>query len=84
MTAWQHGQIVFNMTPLSEVTAQLARYHAVKFVFDDPKLKRLKMSGTFNTKDLPVFLGTLAGKYLSLRAQRGSDQTVHLKMATQQ
>jgi transmembrane sensor len=82
VTAWQHGQIVFNMTPLSEVTAQLSRYHPVKFVFDDPKLKQLKMSGAFNTKDLPVFLDTLESIY-PLRAQRGSDQTVHLKMATQ-
>jgi transmembrane sensor len=80
VTAWQHGQVVFDMTPLSDATEQLSRYHQVKFIFDDPKLKRLKMSGTFNTQDLPVFLSTLENIY-PLRAQRGNDQTVHLKMA---
>jgi transmembrane sensor len=80
VTAWQHGQIVFDMTPLSDAAEQLSRYHPVKFVFDDPKLEQLKVSGTFNSKDLPVFLSTLESLY-PLRAQRGSDQTVHIKMA---
>lgn len=80
LTAWQHGQMVFDMAPLNQVTAQLARYHGVKFIFDDPRLKQLKMSGTFKTNNLPLFLATLESIY-PLRAIMVTDQTVHLKAA---
>ena len=80
VTAWQQGQIVFDMTPLSAATEQMARYHPIKFFFDDPKLKRLKMSGTFNARDLPGFLNTLESIY-PLRAQLNDPHTVHLTPA---
>ncbi|NOU22122.1 MAG: FecR family protein [Methyloglobulus sp.] len=80
VTAWQHGQIVFDMTSLSDAAEQLSRYHPVKIVFDDPKLKQLKISGTFNTKDLPIFLSTLESIY-PLITQHGNNQTVHIRTA---
>jgi transmembrane sensor len=80
VTAWRQGLIVLDMTPLNEATAQFARYHPVRFIFDDAALKNLRVSGTFNAKDLPQFLTTLEQIY-PLQAQRGNDQTVHLKNA---
>lgn len=80
VSAWRQGHIIFDMTPLDEAAAQVARYHAVKFVFDEAKLKRLKISGTFNSQDLKGFLVTLESLY-PLRTQWGSGQIVHLTSA---
>ncbi|WP_446809819.1 FecR family protein [Methylomonas sp. 2BW1-5-20] len=77
ITAWEQGQMVFDMTPLDQAVEQLGRYHAAIFVIDDPKLKQLKISGTFNTGDLKLFLTTLESIY-PIKAVQGNDHTVHL------
>lgn len=58
--AWREGKIIFSRTPLEEAMTQLARYHDIDFVFTTPEVSRLKLSGTFGTRDLPLFLRTLA------------------------
>jgi transmembrane sensor len=59
VTLWQNGQRHFDADRLSDVLERLTRYHAVTFVFTDPQLKDLRVSGTFRTDDLPLFLRTL-------------------------
>jgi transmembrane sensor len=59
VTLWQNGQRHFDADRLSEVLERLTRYHSVAFVFTDPQLKDLRVSGTFRTDDLPLFLRTL-------------------------
>ncbi len=59
ISAWQAGKLFFHDRPLSEVLVQVARYHSVELVLADPELKTLKISGTFNTNSLPLFLRTL-------------------------
>lgn len=56
---WREGQRYFDDEPLSDVVDRLMRYHAVTFVFTDPGLKRLRLSGTFRMGDLALFLRTL-------------------------
>lgn len=57
---WTQGQRRFEDAPLSDVVERLMRYHAVTFVFGDPRLKQLRLSGTFRITDLPLFLRTLS------------------------
>jgi transmembrane sensor len=57
---WGEGQRRFNAEPLSDVVDRLMRYHSVTFFFTDPRLKELRVSGTFKMGDLALFLRTLA------------------------
>lgn len=63
LTAWREGRLVFHRQTLAEAVAQMARYHAVEFVFEDPTLATLKISGTFKTEDLRLFVSTLEATY---------------------
>ena len=59
-TRWSEGLRHFDREPLGDVIERLARYHAVTFVFAESRLRDLRVSGTFKTSDLPLFLRTLA------------------------
>jgi transmembrane sensor len=59
VTLWQNGQRHFDADRLSDVLERLTRYHVVTFVFADPQLQELRVSGTFRTDNLPLFLRTL-------------------------
>lgn len=63
LTAWENGKLIFELTPLRAVAAELARYHAVEFIFDDPRIENLQVSGTFRAKDLRLLLSTLEAIY---------------------
>lgn len=54
--AWIQDRLVFNHTPLNQVTAELERYHPVKFLFKTPGLAKQTISGNFGTHDLNSFL----------------------------
>lgn len=56
---WPQGLRRFRDAPLAEVAARLERYHPVKFIFSEPRLKQLQLSGTFRITDLTLFLSTL-------------------------
>jgi transmembrane sensor len=59
VTIWETGQRHFNADRLSDVLERITRYHLVTFVFKEPELKDLRLSGTFRTDNLPLFLRTL-------------------------
>jgi len=59
VTIWETGQRHFNADRLSDVLERITRYHLVTFVFKEPELKDLRVSGTFRTDNLPLFLRTL-------------------------
>jgi len=59
VTIWETGQRHFNADRLSDVLDRIARYHPVTFVYKDGQLKDLRVSGTFRTDNLPLFLRTL-------------------------
>jgi transmembrane sensor len=58
---WSQGQRHFDREPLGDVLERLTRYHAMTFVYTDPGLRNLRVSGTFRTSDQALFLRTLAG-----------------------
>lgn len=72
-SVWLDGRLVFEHTPLSEVVEELARYHEVGFVFADPSLAKLTLSGTFYTGDLHPFLNALEQMF-PLRVKRQPDK----------
>ncbi len=57
---WAAGKRHFDREPLADVLERLARYHDVSFVFSEPGLQQLRLSGTFRIDELAVFLRTLA------------------------
>lgn len=57
---WLEGLRNFDRERLGDVLERLARHHAVTFVFEDPRMRDLRISGTFRTDDLGLFLRTLA------------------------
>lgn len=56
---WTQGQRHFDADRLPDVLTRLERYHEVHFRLTDPQLQELRVSGTFRTNDLALFLRTL-------------------------
>lgn len=78
ITAWEHGKLVLAEQPLEDVLKQIARYHAVEFQIADPKLRHIKISGTFKTNNLPLLLQTLEAGF-PIKAEFIDSQHVRLK-----
>ena len=57
---WLEGLRTFDRERLGDVLERLARHHAVAFVFEDPRMQELRISGKFRTDDLGLFMRTLA------------------------
>lgn len=58
-TAWRRGKIIFSDVPLSHVIAELNRYRRGRIVIASDRLASLKVSGVFDTNDLPNALGRI-------------------------
>lgn len=78
VSAWREGRLRFKATPLAEVAAELERYHPVRFIFADPALRSVPLSGTFDSADLDPFLRAL-GRILRVRAERPDPTTIVLQ-----
>jgi len=74
-TAWREGKLIFRATRLSEILAELGRYHPVAFRLADPALERLSLSGVFKADDLPVFLATLEAA-LPVKIRQATDGSI--------
>jgi transmembrane sensor len=57
--AWQEGRIVFDATPLSVAVEQVNRYADRPIRLVDTALQAVKVSGSFSTREIPVFLDSL-------------------------
>jgi transmembrane sensor len=71
---WAKGKRRFHSEPLSDVLERLTRYHQVSFVFSEPKLQQLQVSGTFRVDDLSLFLRTLCAALPLETRQLGPQQ----------
>jgi transmembrane sensor len=58
-TAWLGRKIVFEQRPLGAVADEFNRYNDKPFTIDDPTLRRLPISGTFNAADTDSFAAFL-------------------------
>jgi transmembrane sensor len=67
VTAWTSGQLIFSDEPLSEVVARVNHYSATPIVIADAKIGQERISGVFNTGDIPGFLDIVT-QYLPVEA----------------
>jgi len=57
--AWEHGELVFESTPLSEVLGVIQRYHDKPLRLQDPRIGRLPVSGVFDSAHVERLLALL-------------------------
>jgi transmembrane sensor len=72
-TAWMHREIVFDDEPLERVAAEFDRYSAKRIEIVTPALKKLRVSGVFDTDDTEgfvAFLRRLKGVRVEVTATR--------------
>lgn len=80
ITAWEQGKLIFIEQPLEDVLNQITRYHAVEFQIADPKLRSIKISGSFKTSNLQLLLETLEAGF-PIKAQFLDSRHVRLLRA---
>lgn len=68
ITAWRRDRLIFDGQPLGEVLRSLARYHSGLLLVLDEDLKRLPVTGIFDTADLDAQL-TLLARSLPIRVR---------------
>jgi len=50
-TAWTHGNLVFEFSPLAEVVREFNRYNTRPLVIEDPRLASFVVNGVFSSSD---------------------------------
>lgn len=80
ITAWQRDTLVLNGESLDYALAEMNRYLERKIVIGDPDLSRLRIGGTFATKDANEFLGALRSAF-GVKATAGADGNIVLTHA---
>jgi transmembrane sensor len=60
VAAWANGELVLNARPLSQVLAELGRYHTATVKLEAPELAAMTLSGVMPTYDLDAALETIA------------------------
>lgn len=77
--AWRKGQVVFDNLALADAAAEMNRYSTLQVVVADPSLRKLRISGTFNTGESRAFVEAIQS-YFPVRAQ-STATTVELRAA---
>lgn len=72
ITAWQTDTLVLNGESLDYALAEINRYQTRKIMIGDPALARLRLGGTFATRDPAEFLAALRSAF-GVRATVGAD-----------
>ena len=73
--AWRQGQTYFDDASLAEAAAELNRYGTVQIQIVDPKLRALRVSGVFSTRDPAQFASAMASLH-GLRIRRDGSSLV--------
>jgi len=66
--AWRKGQVVFEDVALADAAAEMNHYSTLQVVVADPRLRALRVSGTFNAGDSRAFVEAVQ-TYFPVRAQ---------------
>jgi ferric-dicitrate binding protein FerR (iron transport regulator) len=61
--AWTSRKLVFENTPLREITRMLTDAYGLEVTVDDPRLLDKKLSGTAPIQDIDIFLKALSGSF---------------------
>ncbi|VVN76667.1 FecR family protein [Pseudomonas fluorescens] len=76
--AWQHGRLVFELTPLAQVLKEIERYRPGFILISDDRLRDLKVSGSFRLDRLDGGLAALE-QVFPLKIERYTDYLLVLK-----
>jgi transmembrane sensor len=71
VTAWQHGQVILDHTPLSDAVAEMNRYSDVALKIEEPEAGRAEVTGIFRIGDSENFAQAVAETYHLTVADRG-------------
>jgi transmembrane sensor len=63
VTAWRHGQLIFDDTSLGEAAAEFNRYGTRKLAIDGTAAQSLRVGGVFKISDPYSFAQSMAGTY---------------------
>lgn len=75
VSAWQHGKLRFDGTPLRDVVADIQRYRQAPIRLADPHLGELRVSGEFDSQAVESLIDLLPA-ILPVMLSRGGDGSV--------
>jgi transmembrane sensor len=75
ITAWRHGRVQFDATPLAEAAAEMNRYNKTRVVLADADLARLRIGGVFRAGDSDEFVRVVSTAF-GLRADKRGGEIV--------
>lgn len=73
VTAWQHGQLIFEDTSLIEATAEFNRYGKDKITLSGPRVGSIRVGGVFRIGDPAAFAQVIARTHHLQVVQRGRE-----------
>jgi transmembrane sensor len=76
VTAWRHGQLIFDNTSLGEAAAEFNRYGTRKLMIDGAAVQSLRVGGVFKIGDPYSFAQSMASTYHLLIIVRGKTITL--------
>jgi transmembrane sensor len=81
ITAWQHGQLIFDDTSLSEAAAEFNRYGSNTITIDSASAGKLRVGGVFRIGDPSSFAHAMANAYHLKIIKRGNQIVLTDKQA---
>jgi transmembrane sensor len=73
VTAWQHGQLIFEDASLSEAAAEFNRYGKDKIAIDGAEIGRIRVGGVYRIGDPASFAQVIAGAHHLRISRRGHE-----------
>jgi transmembrane sensor len=81
LMAWQRGELILDGITLEAAMAEVSRYTPRRIRIDDPKLRALRLGGSFPTNDLGAVLRTLRANF-GIEAREDDGGTLVLQQVT--
>jgi transmembrane sensor len=78
VTAWQQGRLIFDGQPLSEVVAELQRYHAGPIIVADARAAQYRLSGEYDIHGIDALLAALP-EILPVRVEKRAEATIVIR-----
>ena len=75
ITAWQHGRVEFESTPLADAAGEMNRYSKSRVTVADADIARLRIGGVFRAGDSDEFVKVVTAAF-GLRADRNGGDIV--------
>jgi transmembrane sensor len=73
ITAWVHGRVELEDTPLAEATEEMNRYSKRRITVADPDVGRLRVGGVFHAGDSDEFVRVVTSAFGLTAERRGND-----------